>query len=142
MTSSPIFMNTNSSLSRRESLRQIALVGSTAAGLALIGKTTVEAMPTGTIPTQLTVTAVASVNSTTMRVSGALSTVSGQAIPGMAIEVYAAGSAYFSRLATLYTGNAGVFSGSFPKPPAGTKIQIEVPGNGAYNRPLPTYNRP
>ena len=100
------------------------------------------AAPNGTRPTILTNLAVTSVNSTQMRVSGKLTTLSGAVIAGMRVEVYAAYEASFVRWAIAYTNGTGDFSVTTSKTPSGTTVQIEVEGNGAYSRPLPTFNRP
>ena len=100
------------------------------------------AAPNGTRPSILTNLAVTPVSTSQMRVAGKLTTLSGTAIAGMPVTIYAVGEAYFTRWATVYTSNNGSFTATMSKPPAGTKLQIEVEGNGVYARPLPTFNRP
>ncbi|MCC7142234.1 MAG: hypothetical protein IT349_09055 [Candidatus Eisenbacteria bacterium] len=97
--------------------------------------------PNGTAPTRLVDVSVVAVNSTQMRVSGRYVKVSGGGIAGMPIRVYSA-STYFSHWATIYTDNNGYFTQTMSKVPAGTSVQIEAAGNGAYSRPFPTFARP
>ena len=117
-------------------------LGATPAVALVASLVNAKAAPTGTRPTVLSNVAVTAVNTNTMQVSGRLTTLDGVGLAGMEVDVYCVGIAYFTRLWTIYTARDGSFLATMPKPPLNTSIQIEVPGNGAYNRPLPTYRRP
>lgn len=97
--------------------------------------------PNGTAPTKLVDLSVTAVNSSQMRVSGRYVRLAGGGVAGMPVNIYAA-STYFTRWATLYTDGNGYFNGTMSKVPSGSSVQVEVPGNGAYSRPLPTFARP
>ena len=134
-------MKTNErSLSRRKLLKSIL----TTAPVAMIAATPnqAQASPSGARPTVMSSVSITSVNSGTMRVAGRLTTLDGRPLAGMPVEVYAVGPAYFSRWYTLHTDGNGYFGENMSKPGIGAKLQIEIQGNGAYNRPLPTFNRP
>ena len=101
-----------------------------------------KADPNGTRPTMLTGVTVRSINTKQMTISGRYSLLNGTGIPAMQVEIYAVGDSYFSRWARVYTDKSGNFSLTTNKVPSGTRIQVDVIGNGAYSRPFPTFNRP
>jgi len=109
---------------------------------ALVSLSPVYAAPNGTRPTVLSNLVATSVSTSQMRVSGTLTTLSGAGIAGMRVNIYAVGDANFTLWTSAYTANNGTFSVTSNKPPVGAKIQVEVEGNAAYSRPLPTSNRP
>lgn len=96
----------------------------------------------GTRPTILSGLSVVATSSTKMRVSGRLTSFSGMGLAGKRVNIYSVGEAYLTRLYTTYTDTNGSFSVETNKVPIGNKIQIDVPLSGAYNEPLPTFNRP
>ncbi len=119
----------------------IATAGASAIALGVLAPEA-QAAPNGTRPTKLTDLAVTSVSSSQMRASGRLMQVSGQPVAGVPIKVYVVGTAYFTLMGTGYTGSDGRFNVTASKGPAGTWVQIEFEGNGAYSRAYPTFNRP
>jgi len=114
----------------------------TAPLLILVSLSPVYAAPNGTRPTVLTNLAATSVSTSQMRVSGTLTTLSGAGIAGMRVNIYAVNDANFTLWTSAYTANNGTFAVTSNKPPVGAKIQVEVEGNAAYSRPLPTSSRP
>lgn len=128
----------------KNSLKMVCIALGISLVLVTLTKSTkkVAASPNGTRPTVMGNLSVVAASSTQTRVSGRLITIDGYAVPGMEVDIYAVGPAYFSRWAVAYTNNAGNFSYTMPNVPTGAKIQIEGVGNGAYSRPYPTFNRP
>ena len=102
----------------------------------------ISAAPNGTFPTVLSNLSVVSISSTNIKVSGRLTTVSGNAVAAMKIDIFSVASGSFARLSIAYTNSSGNFEVTMPKPSADRKIQIVVDGNGVYSQPFPTFNRP
>ncbi|MBS0191095.1 MAG: hypothetical protein U0573_14800 [Phycisphaerales bacterium] len=121
---------------RKNVLRSI---GAAVVATGLVG--TAVAYPGGTRPTMMTSSA-RSVNSSTMEVSGKITDLSGHAVAGLRVDVLVLYPASDSRWATGYSGSSGDFKISMPKPPAGSKMTLDVAGNGAYGRPLQVFGRP
>ncbi len=97
--------------------------------------------PTGTFPTMLNAT-VSSLNSTQMRVQGRYSTVAGNGIAAMRVDIYSVAEGSFAKIYTGFTGGSGNFDFTILKPSPDRKIQVVIDGNGTYSQPFPTFNRP
>jgi hypothetical protein len=114
-------------------------IGAVALGLGLAG--TAIAYPGGTRPTMMT-SSTRSVSTSTMEVSGRITDLAGAGVAGLRVDVLVLYPAADTRWATGYTATGGTFKLSMPKPPVGAKMTIDVPGNGAYGRPLQVFSRP
>jgi hypothetical protein len=109
----------------------------------------VNAQITGTRPTLLSSVLIKTISSTQISVSGKLTDSAGSGLAGILVQFYSVGNtdaSYFGYLGLTYTSNGGNFSVTLPYSPEATlvpsqpRLQIDIPGNGAYNRPLPTFD--
>lgn len=130
-----------SAMDAQSSRRKFLAVAAASAAVIGLGTQSASAAPNGTRPTVLTVTSVAAINSTQMRITGRLTLLSGAPVTGMRVDIYSVFEASFTRWSTVYTDGSGNFSSTSLKVPVGAKIQVVVDGNGAYSQPFPTYNR-